>query len=41
MKQHRTFRHFFDDAKKLAKEFARLTANDLSIPENIVGLTKE
>ena len=41
MKQHRTFRHFFDDAKKLAEEFAKLTENDLSIPENITGLTKE
>lgn len=41
MKQHRTFRHFFDDAKKLAEEFAKLTENDLSVPENIVGLTKE
>jgi len=38
IKQHRTFRHFFDDAKKLAEEFAKLTENDLSIPENIVGL---
>jgi len=41
MKQHRTFRHFFDDAKKLAEEFAKLTDKDLSIPENIVGLTIE
>lgn len=41
MKKHRTFRHFFDDAKKLAEEFANLTENDLSIPENIDGLTKE
>ncbi|MDL1974335.1 MAG: hypothetical protein LWX55_06065, partial [Deltaproteobacteria bacterium] len=41
MKQHRTFRHFFDDAKKLAEEFAKLTENDLTIPENIVGLTKK
>ena len=38
MKQHRTFRHFFDDVKKLAEEFAKLTENDLSIPENIVEL---
>ncbi len=41
MKQLRTFQHFFGDAKKLAEEFAKLTENDLSIPENIVGLTKE
>jgi hypothetical protein len=41
MKQHRTFRHFFDDAKKLAEEFAKLTENDLSISENIVGQTEE
>jgi hypothetical protein len=41
MKNHRTFQHFFDDAKKLAKEFANLIENDFSIPENIYGLTKE
>jgi hypothetical protein len=41
MKQHRTFRYFFDDAKKLAEEFAKLTENDLKFPENIAGLTKE
>lgn len=41
MKQHRTFQYFFDDAKKLAEEFAKLAENDLSIPENIVELTKE
>lgn len=41
MKQHRTFRYFFDDAKKLAEEFAKLTENDLKILENIAGLTKE
>jgi len=41
MKQHSTFRHFFDDAKKLAEEFAKLTENDLSIPKNIVGLPTE
>ena len=41
MKRHRIFLHFFDDAKKLAEEFASLTENDLSTPENIAGLTKE
>jgi len=41
MKNHRTFQHFFDDTKKLAKEFANLIENDFSIPENISGLTKE
>ena len=41
MKQHRIFRHFFDDAKKLAEEFAKLTENDLSIPENTVRLNRE
>ena len=41
MKQHRTFRHFFDDAKKLAEEFAKLTENDLSILENIAGQTED
>lgn len=32
MKKHRTFRHFFDDAKKLVEEFANLTKIDLNIP---------
>jgi len=41
MKQHRTFRYFFDDAKKLAEEFAKLTENYWRIPENIIGLIKE
>ena len=41
MKQHRIFRHFFDDAKKLAEEFAKLTENDFSISENIAGQTEE
>ena len=41
MKQHRIFRHFFDDAKKLAEEFAKLTENDLSITENTVRLNRE
>jgi hypothetical protein len=31
MKEHRTFRPFFEDAEKLAKEFARLTENDWKI----------
>ena len=35
MKKHATFRHFFDDAKKLAEEFAMLTKVFLRIPENI------
>ncbi|MCP3926236.1 MAG: hypothetical protein GY714_27030 [Desulfobacterales bacterium] len=32
MKKHRSFRHFFDNATKLAEEFANVTENDLSIP---------
>jgi hypothetical protein len=41
MKDHRTFRHFFDDATKLAEEFAKLTDNYWGIQENFIGLTKE
>lgn len=41
MKKHRTFKPFFDDAKKLAEEFARLSEDDWKIPKNIVGLPKE
>ncbi len=41
MKKHRTFRHFFEDEKKLVEEFANLTKIDLNIPENIDGLTTE
>jgi hypothetical protein len=41
MKNHRTFQHFFDDTKKLAKEFANLIENDFNIPENIYELTKD
>lgn len=38
MKNHRTFRPFFDDEKKLAEEFARISQDDCKIPENIAGL---
>ena len=31
MKKHKTFRFFFDDAEKLAKEFARIAENDWRI----------
>ena len=40
MKTHKTFKPFFDNAKMLAEEFAKLSGDDSQIPDNKVKLSK-
>lgn len=38
MREHKTFKPVFDNENRLAEEFAQLTAQDYTVPDNVIGI---
>jgi hypothetical protein len=38
MREHKTFKAIFENEKRLAEEFAQLSAQDYTVPDNVIGI---